>query len=159
MGSFAKAVSNLKDTDLWEFVTESVTKQQTPILGICLGMQLMMEYSEEGNAHGFGWFRGNVRRFKVSDTLKYKVPHIGWNTISLAKPTMLAEGIENTDEFYFVHSYYVECEKESDVIFSTTYESAFTSGIQKDNLFGVQFHPEKSHDAGKLMLENFLTKI
>jgi glutamine amidotransferase len=156
IGHFAKAVSEIRSRGLWDLLSHQVLNEKKPVLGICLGMQLMAKYSEEGNSEGFGWFDAKVIRFKVSDTIRYKIPHMGWNTITPLKDSSLFEKIALDSEFYFVHSYHVLCNSPEDVLAETTYDYNFTSAFQKANIFGVQFHPEKSHDAGEMLLRNFV---
>lgn len=156
VGHFAKAVSEIKNRGLWDLLMDQVLNRNKKILGICLGMQLMAKHSEEGETDGFGWFDANVIRFKVSDTRKYKVPHMGWNTTIQVKDSPLFEKINPDSEFYFVHSYHVLCNNPGDVLAETIYDYTFTSAFQKENIFGVQFHPEKSHDAGEIILRNFV---
>lgn len=156
VGYFSKAVSEIKKRGLWELLSEQVLIEKKPVLGICLGMQLMAKSSEEGYTEGLGWFDASVIRFKIRDTRTYKVPHIGWNSIKLRKESSLFKEIGVESEFYFVHSYYVQCNRSEDVVSETDYEYCFTSAICKDNIFGVQFHPEKSHDAGETLLKNFI---
>jgi len=156
VGHFAKAVSEIKNRGLWDLLKVQVLVEKKPVLGICLGMQLMAKYSEEGNSEGFGWIDAKVVRFKVSDKIKYKVPHMGWNTMRKIKESPLLEKINFSYEFYFVHSYHLQFSNSNDIIAETIYDYPFTSGFQKDNIFGVQFHPEKSHDAGEVLLRNFV---
>lgn len=156
VGHFQKAVENLKELKLWDALNEAVLQRETPILGICLGMQLMTKFSEEGNVPGLAWFDAEVVRFRVNDSLKYKVPHIGWNQVVIKKPSQLFINVDLTPGFYFVHSYYVKCHSREDVLNETVYENSFVSGIQKDNIWGVQYHPEKSHDPGEQLLRNFV---
>lgn len=156
VGHFAKAVYELKNRGLWDLLSEQVLVEKKLILGICLGMQLMAKQSEEGNAEGFGWIDAKVIRFKVSDTTRYKVPHMGWNTFSPVKDLPLLENIDPDSEFYFVHSYHIQCNNSNDILTETIYDYPFTSSIQKENILGVQFHPEKSHDAGEVLLRNFV---
>jgi len=156
VGHFGKAVSEIKRRGLWDLLSEQVLISKKPILGICLGMQLMAKHGEEGNAKGFGWFDANVIRFKVSDTTRFKVPHIGWNNAIPEKESPLFKDISPEAMFYFVHSYHFKCNNKEDILTSTEYDYQFTSSIQKDNIFGVQFHPEKSHDDGVVLLRNFV---
>lgn len=155
VGHFGSAVQKLKNSGLWDALNFEVLINKKPILGICLGMQLMAKISEEGDSEGFGWFDAKVIRFKVQDTLKYKIPHMGWNQVSIEKPSELFNGIESNSEFYFVHSYHMVCANDTDVLNLTTYENSFVSGVQKNNIYGVQYHPEKSHDCGEQLLRNF----
>lgn len=156
VGHFGKAMDNLKELGLIEVLNKAVLNDKKPILGICLGMQLMAKRSEEGNVDGFAWFDAQVVRFNVSDKLNYKVPHIGWNRIGIRKKSSLLKDIEDNSEFYFVHSYFMKLNNPADELTTTVYEEEFTSSIEKGNVYGVQFHPEKSHDVGKKMIENFV---
>ena len=156
VGNFANGVKKLKESGIWEVLTNKVHIQKTPILGICLGMQLMAKHSEEGNIDGFGWFDAEVIKFKISNKLQHKIPHIGWNSINIEKENPLIKTISNDAMFYFVHSFHVECSNKEDILTTSEYEYKFTSAIHKENIYGVQFHPEKSHDIGKIVLENFI---
>ena len=155
VGHFGKAMENLNKLNLIEPLNNFVIVQKKPILGICLGMQLMTQKSEEGNADGFGWFDAEVIKFKIKKTYKYKIPHTGWNKLKIQKKSKLMSGINENDEFYFVHSYHT-ISNSQDALSETEYEYNFVSAIEKNNIFGVQYHPEKSHDAGQKLLENFL---
>lgn len=155
VGHFSTAMENLKQLNLIEPLQEIALNLKKPILGICLGMQLMAKFSQEGNVAGLGWFDAEVVRFKIADTLKYKIPHIGWNQISILKDSALMEGITELSEFYFVHAYHFRNNCREDVLNTTEYEYDFTSAIEKNNLFGVQYHPEKSHEVGEQLLLNF----
>jgi glutamine amidotransferase len=155
VGHFQKAIENLKQLQLLDALNEAVLLRKTPILGICLGMQLMARHSEEGDVNGLNWLDADVVRFKVSDQLKYKVPHIGWNNAIIEKESPLFKGISLEAMYYFVHSYHIKCNKKEDILTTTEYDYSFTSSIQKNNIFGTQFHPEKSHDAGEMLLRNF----
>jgi len=157
VGHFAKAVSEIKRRGLWDLISDQVLGEKKQILGICLGMQLMARQSEEGYSEGFGWFDATVVRFKVSDPIRYKVPHMGWNTTKPLKDTPLFEKINPDSEFYYVHSYHILCNSPDDILTETIYDYPFISAIQKGNIFGVQFHPEKSHDAGEVLLRNFVS--
>jgi len=156
VGHFKKATENLKALKLWDGLNDSVLIKRTPILGICLGMQLMAKRSEEGDCLGFGWFDAQVIKFRINDTLKYKVPHIGWNQITIKKTCSLFDDVDLSSGFYFVHSYHIICNDKSEVLNETTYEYPFVSAIQRDNIFGVQYHPEKSHESGEQVLKNFI---
>jgi imidazole glycerol-phosphate synthase subunit HisH len=139
--------------------------QNKPFLGICIGLQMLFEHSEEGDSAGLGVFKGNVKRFATADMLsasgeKLKVPHMGWNQVYQVqndhKPHALWQGIEDAARFYYVHSYYVVPADDSITSGYSEYPKRFTSAIAKDNLFAVQFHPEKSANAGLQMLSNFV---
>lgn len=156
VGHFAMAMDNLRNLNLIETLNECALVKKTPMLGICLGMQLMAAKSEEGNTSGLGWFDAEVVRFNISDTLKFKIPHTGWNQIIIEKESPLMKNIESLSSFYFVHSYHWKTEIKSDILTTTDYEYRFVSAVEKGNIFGVQFHPEKSHDVGELLFRNFL---
>ena len=133
-----------------------IPKLKQPVLGVCLGMQLMAEESEEGDVKGLGWIEGKVVKFKVKDTLKYKVPHTGWNQITIKKESPLMKDIRDLSEFYFVHAYHWVSSNSEYVSNETEYEFQFPSAVEKNNIFGVQYHPEKSHDVGAILLKNFI---
>lgn len=157
VGHFGKAMQKLQQLHLTEALQEAVIHNGKPVLGICLGMQLMAAHSEEGNTEGLGWFDARVVKFQITDLTKYKIPHIGWNQVFNRKVCPIMQGIEDGTEFYFVHSYHWKTEQTEQEVHQTTYEYPFTSAISKDNIFGVQYHPEKSHDAGLKLLGNFLS--
>jgi len=152
VGSFDHAIKKLKEYNLFDLLNSEVLIKNKPILGICLGMQLMTKGSEEGNEQGFGWIDAFVHKFKIDDL---KVPHMGWNLIDIKKENNLTKNLYNENRFYFVHSYCVNCKNYDDILFSTNYGEDFVSGFSKNNIYGVQFHPEKSHKFGKKLLENF----
>lgn len=156
VGHFANAKIKLEQLGLWNYLNHEVLIRKTPILGICLGLQLMAKHSEEGNVDGFGWFDADVVHFNIQDQLKHKVPHMGWNNVNAMKQSALFDGIPESREFYFVHSYHIKSNKKEDVLATTDYEYNFVSALEKDHIFGVQFHPEKSHDVGEKLLSNFL---
>lgn len=156
VGHFAMAMNNLDKLHLTETLNECALVKKTPLLGICLGMQLMAAKSEEGSVPGLGWFDAQVVRFNIQNPLLYKVPHTGWNQINVEKQSPLMKDIPDKSEFYFVHSYHWETDHKSDILNTTDYEYNFISAVEKQNIFGVQYHPEKSHDAGELLFRNFL---
>ena len=155
VGHFANGVKMLKEKNLWDFIKQEVEQNNKPILGICLGMQLMAKHSEEGNAYGFGWFDAEVVKFNIKDTLKYKVPHMGWNSVEIKNPDTIFENVPMESGFYFVHAYHIVCNDKNDVIGQSNYEYDFACAIRKNNIVGVQFHPEKSHEEGEKLLINF----
>ena len=157
VGHFAKAMKNIQELNLLDALSEVAIIKKKPVLGICLGMQLMAKDSEEGNTEGLGWLDANVRKMQVDDTLKFKIPHTGWNKITQSKKSHLMKGIPELSEFYFVHSYYLRSNETSNILNETEYSFKFTSAIEKDNIFGVQYHPEKSHDVGEVLLKNFIS--
>lgn len=156
VGHFANGIKNLKAYGIWEILNDKVLKEKTPILGICLGMQLMARFSEEGDTEGLAWFDADIVKFNVQEKLKYKVPHMGWNNADINKESILIKGVPEEAMFYFVHSYHIKCHNKEDVLATTSYEYSFTSAIQKENIYGTQFHPEKSHDWGEHIFKNFV---
>jgi imidazole glycerol-phosphate synthase subunit HisH len=156
VGHFTNGVKKLHDSGIWNLLNEKVLIKNTPILGICLGMQLMASTSEEGNAIGLGWFDAKVVKFNIEDKLKYKVPNIGWNSIELNKDSELFLNLSENAMYYFVHSYHIKCNNQEDILTTTKYENPFTSSINKGNIYGTQFHPEKSHNWGERLLQNFV---
>ena len=156
VGHFSNGVNKLKEYGIWDIINEKVLEKETPILGICLGMQLMAKHSEEGDAEGLGWFDAEIIKFQVNDKLKYKVPHMGWNEVIKKKDSILFKGISSEAMFYFVHAYHIKCHNQNDILTCTGYEHLFTSSIQKEHIFGTQFHPEKSHDWGETLFRNFI---
>jgi glutamine amidotransferase len=157
VGHFKRGMENLRELRLIDVLNKKVLEEGTPILGICLGMQLFTKHSEEGDAEGLGWFNANTVRFQLErDARNLRVPHMGWNNIqSSTGNNQLFKGIESSATFYFVHSYHVVCDKAEDVMATTEYGIRFMSAIGRDNISGVQFHPEKSHDTGMKILKNF----
>lgn len=159
VGHFSKGMKNLKDLDLLDLLYERVVINRVPILGICLGMQLFSKFSYEGKVEGLGWLDAEVVRFNVEDKLRFKVPHMGWNSIKIEKENILLDGILQSELFYFVHTYHIKCFDNKDILANTNYSYGFTSVIQKDNIYGTQFHPEKSHGKGLKIIKNFVQKI
>lgn len=155
VGHFKYGIENLYKLDLIELLNKKVIDDKIPILGICLGTQLFCKHSEEGSSNGLGWIDAEVIRFCVSDKIKYKIPHMGWNNVNIVKSNELNKNLNEDDQFYFVHSYHLKCNNNSDIWMTTDYHHNFVSAINKENIFGTQFHPEKSHDAGYALLTNF----
>lgn len=151
VGAAGVAMKNLKEKNLDIAIIEHVKKGK-PFLGLCLGMQLLMSFSEEGNVECLNIIPGTVKKLKIN----LKVPQIGWNNVGIRNNELgIMEDIENNSYFYFVHSYYCDPEDKNTIVGTTEYGIEFCSVIQKDNVFGAQFHPEKSADAGLQLLENF----
>ena len=155
VGSFDNGMRNLAELGMIEVLNQKVLVEKTPILGICLGMQLMTKSSEEGNLAGLGWMDANTKKF-VSDTLK--IPHMGWNIINHQKNSKLFDEMESEKRFYFVHSYCVSCTYSEDVLTTTPYTHDFISAFERENIIGAQFHPEKSHKFGMSLIKNFVEK-
>ena len=156
VGHFENALSRLGALGLIDPLTHFALHLRRPVLGICLGMQLMARQSEEGNVSGLGWFNAQVVRFRPTDRGKFKVPHVGWNSARQRREGILQRGIPDKTEFYFLHSYHWDTTATQDVVSETTHEYSFPSVVECENLFGVQFHPEKSQDPGHKLLQNFV---
>jgi imidazole glycerol-phosphate synthase subunit HisH len=155
VGHFEQGMARLREEGLDKVLRHVVLEEKKPFLGICLGMQLMTAFSEEGNVEGLSWIPGKTVRFKTSgEPGIYKIPHMGWNSMSFEKDHPLLKGITENDLFYFVHSYHYEGNADFDLC-KTMYSYEFVSAIYRDNMAGVQFHPEKSHKSGLKMLKNF----
>ncbi|MFN0033422.1 MAG: imidazole glycerol phosphate synthase subunit HisH [Saprospiraceae bacterium] len=153
VGAFGNAMKLLDEKGLREVLNQKALTEKVPVLGICLGMQLLTRGSEENpDAQGLCWIEADTLRFAFDDPA-LKVPHMGWNAIAPQKQHPLLPPGES--RFYFVHSYFVRCDHASDVLATTRYGHDFCSMIQRDNVFGAQFHPEKSHKFGMNLLENF----
>lgn len=158
VGHFANGMKKLEETGLKEILDQQVLIKKVPIMGICLGMQLMTKNSAEGNVEGLGWVDAQTSRFNFENQ-NLKIPHMGWNQINVKKNTPMSNSIKGDDLFYFVHSYFVSCNQEKDVLFLSNYGNPFVSGFEKDNIVGVQFHPEKSHRSGMRLIQNFSDKL
>ena len=157
VGAFDNGMRNLRDRGLIEVLNRKATEGETPILGICLGMQLLTHASEEGELPGLGWIDATVQRFAFDDTqTRLKVPHMGWNTATPIRSHPLFVGLETEARFYFVHSYHVVCRSSEVSLTETTYGEVFTSSVISGNILGVQFHPEKSHRFGMQLFRNFV---
>ena len=158
VGSFEKAMQNLRDLNLIDVLNKKVIDQKTPILGICLGMQLLTNYSEEGNVEGLKWINAETKKFTLENNPELKIPHMGWNEVIIPKSNPLCEDLYEGSRFYFVHSYHVNCLSDDNILMTTNFGNEFTSAVVRENIFGVQFHPEKSHKFGMKLLKNFLEK-
>jgi glutamine amidotransferase len=156
VGSFDHAIKALNSSGLRATLDHCALEMKKPILGICLGMQLMTRGSEEGILEGMGWINADTVRFTPGALETLRVPHMGWNTIEHAKNSSLSIDFANEARFYFVHSYHVKCNDPSDVLMRSRYGSVyFHSAFERGNIYGCQFHPEKSHRFGMTLLENF----
>jgi len=155
VGSFDYVMNSFNNSGLRDIVEKKVMDDGCYVLGVCAGMQIFAEESEEGNERGLGWIKGKIRLFDIINIKhKTKLPHMGWNTIKPQK-SMLLDGLDAKSRFYFVHSYYFDNSNNEDIISTTNYGSIFTSSVNKNNIYGVQFHPEKSHQNGLQLLKNF----
>lgn len=157
VGAFGDAIRNIRQRRLDEIVAERVLDRGIPFLGICLGMQLLADKSYEFGEHrGLGWIRGEVVRLRP-DSPSVRIPHVGWNEVHPRFDSPLLQGIRPGKDFYFVHSYHFVCERPENQLATTPYCGGVTSVIREKNIFGVQFHPEKSQRVGFQLLRNFLT--
>ena len=155
VGSFDNAMNNIKSKNFLEVLNQKVLVEKTPILGICLGMQIMCNSSEEGQLSGLSWIDAKVNKFNFSDS-NFKVPHMGWNEVTPKNYNDLFAGMDNEEiKYYHVHSYFVSVTNKEEILATTNYGFDFVSSFKKDNIYGVQFHPEKSHRFGLQMLKNF----
>ena len=157
VGSFDFAMEKLNKSGLRDKLNKLVNENGVHILGICVGMQMMTERSEEGQMDGLGWVKGDVLHFKhiKSDNKKMDVPHMGWNNITPKRENLLLAGLGRNSYFYFLHSYFCEVHDDTNIVSTTKYGNNFTSTINDRNIYGVQFHPEKSHEFGIQLLKNF----
>lgn len=156
VGSFDYCMNKLNGSGLKEVLNKKVLEEGKSVFGICIGLHLMMEGSEEGVLRGLGWIKGNVKKFDVNKLEhKPKIPHMGWNSVEVKSNFKLFSEVENEIGFYFIHSYYVEVEDKNVVMTTTNYEEEFVSGVHQNNISAVQFHPEKSHSNGMKLLKNF----
>ena len=156
-GSFKQCFQSLNSIHgVLDGLTDFVTVKKKPILGICVGMQLFSSFGEEdGGSDGLGWIEGKVKKISLKD-LSLKLPHMGWNNIQISSNSKLLKGINNDSHFYFVHSYSFDVDEKKYVSATTNYSIEIVSAIEKDNIFGTQFHPEKSQANGIKILENFV---
>ncbi len=158
VGSFDAGMKNLSKPGLIEVLRFKALEQKVPVLGICLGMHLFANGSEEGNTRGLGWIDTSVVRFKFNALNEpLKIPHMGWNTVKMKKESVLFNGMmEQENRFYFVHSYHMDAFSDRYIVATSNYGYDFPAAVQKDNIFGVQFHPEKSHKFGLRLYKNFI---
>jgi glutamine amidotransferase len=156
VGAFPDAMRNIRSRNLEEPMREQVETRHIPFLGICLGMQLLATTGTEvEESHGLGWIEGEVRRL-VPTATDCRVPHVGWNELCLERESPLFSGLDMRRDFYFVHSFHLVAKSDDDVLARTPYADGFVSAVQRDHVFGVQFHPEKSQRAGFQVFRNFL---
>lgn len=153
VGAFDNAMGRINETPLRAVLDRKAREDRTPILGICLGMQLLTRGSEEGQIPGLGWIPASTVRIPAADGLK--VPHMGWNVARPTRSDPLTQDLPQPSRFYFVHSYCVHVDDPADSLLRTTHGVTFDSAIRRDNVWGAQFHPEKSHKFGMKLLENF----
>jgi glutamine amidotransferase len=156
VGAFDATMGQLINSGIKQELNKLVLQEKIPILGICVGLQVMGYGSEEGILPGLGWIPGKVKKFDESKIkIKPKLPHMGWNVIKDVKTHPLFKGIDSDFGFYFVHSFYFECESKKNILATSNYGIEFTSSIYAGHIFGTQFHPEKSHSNGVQLFKNF----
>ena len=157
VGSFDSGIKNLDNSGMIPILNRRVIEEKIPLLGVCLGMQLLTKKSEEGKLSGLGWIDAETVKFEFNENRKdFKIPHMGWGLVNLKKDSALFRQMYQPAKFYFAHSYHVICYDKENILASTDYGYEFTSVVQKKNIFGVQFHPEKSHKYGLRLLDNFV---
>lgn len=156
VGAFDTGMNNLKTLDLIDILYRKIIRERIPVLGICLGMQLFTNKSEEGVQEGLSYIDADTVRFNFGEGISLAIPHMGWNTIQKKREMSVLAEIADYSRFYFVHSYHVVCHVPQDIVATTYYGFDYPSIIQKDNIVGVQFHPEKSHKQGIMILKNFI---
>lgn len=156
VGAFDETMSMLLRSGFRTVLDEWVLAKKTPVLGICVGMQILSGGSEEGNLEGLNWVPGFVKKIP-KELLEHKprLPHLGWNSVEIQKEKPLMAGIDVKEGFYFIHSYYFECADQADILTTTHYAKPFASAVNRDEIYGTQFHPEKSHSNGIALLRNF----
>ncbi|TAN42074.1 MAG: imidazole glycerol phosphate synthase subunit HisH [Nitrospirae bacterium] len=153
VGAFDYGMKRLSDLGWIDVLNEVVMQRRVPVLGICLGMQLMCRSSQEGNSKGLGWIAADVVRF---DGAGLRVPHMGWNSIEVSNPNPLISSNYGEQRFYFCHSYHTVCDDPSDILATARHGYDFTAAFSCNNIYGVQFHPEKSHRFGMSLIKKFL---
>ncbi len=155
VGSFDHAMISLQNSGMKEKLDELVLEKKIPVIGICVGMQMLAKSSEEGTLNGLGWIDGIVKKFDKSKIKNAPLPHMGWNNLKIEKKNKIFDNLEENPRYYFLHSYYFECENKEDVIATATYGEKFDCMINHKNIYGIQCHPEKSHHNGMQLLKNF----
>lgn len=156
VGAFDAAMQLLEASGMRETLDRKVLQEKIPVIGICVGMQILSQSSDEGVLPGLGWIDSSVKKFD-SSTLSHKthLPHMGWNDVSAKNGNGLFKGLEGDSRFYFLHSYYFHCHQQEDIAAETDYGISFACAVHHENIYGVQFHPEKSHHYGVQLLKNF----
>lgn len=160
VGAFDAGINNIKKLDLMDSIYEHAVQKKKPILGICLGMQLLGIDSEEGTEKGLALIPFHTRYFSNICNPQLKIPHMGWNYVEIhQKNDPLTKELSENERYYFVHSYYATCEEQENVLMTCNYGSSFAAAVKKENIYGVQFHPEKSHKYGMKLLKNFVMEV
>lgn len=155
VGSFDHAMASLQNSGMKDMLDELVLIKKLPVIGICVGMQMLAKSSDEGELSGLGWIDGFVKKFDKSKIINGPLPHMGWNSLNIKEEKTILSGLEKPPRFYFLHSYYFECTDKNDVLATATYGDEFDCVINHENIYGIQCHPEKSHHNGIKLLKNF----
>lgn len=157
VGAFDHAMARLAESGMRQVLDDLVLRQRVPVLGVCVGMQMLAKGSDEGNLPGLGWINGRVRSLQALEETAgpLLLPHMGWNDVKPGPGNRLFDALDSDARFYFLHSYYFECERPDDVAAVSSYGTDFASAVSTGNIHGVQFHPEKSHHFGTRLLQNF----
>lgn len=156
VGHFDHAMTQLNNSGMREKLDDLVLNQKVPVIGICVGMQMMANRSDEGIMQGLKWIDATVKKFDETKIQQVtRLPHMGWNDVKPVKDVGLFEGLQDNSIFYFLHTYYFECNNSEDIMAVTEYGGEFASAAHHENKFGIQFHPEKSHHYGEILLHNF----
>lgn len=156
VGAFDYAMEKFNNSGLKGKIVKLVLEDKVPILGICVGAQMLCSSSDEGRLPGLNWIDASVKKFqKKNEKLKLQLPHMGWNNVKSVNKSKLFDGLHDDSRFYFLHSYYIECRKINQVIATSEYPNSFVCSVNNKNIYGVQFHPEKSHQFGINLLDNF----
>ena len=155
VGSFDHAIRSLQKSGMREKLDELVLDKKLPIIGICVGMQMLAKSSNEGKLNGLGWIDGKVKQFDKSKLVNTPLPHMGWNSLNIKGSQQIVSNLDSDPRFYFLHSYYFECKDKEDVVATVTYGEEFECIVNRENIYGIQCHPEKSHHNGIQLLKNF----
>ena len=155
VGHFSKGMENIRKYGLLDVLNKKVFEDKTPIMGICLGVQLFTNFSQEGDCEGLKWVDAETIKFRFTEENGLRVPHIGWNLVKIKRESPFWSDFPEDKRFYFVHSYYIKCKNPDDIVAVSEYGHEFVSVLQKDNIFGTQFHPEKSHRDGFELVKHF----
>lgn len=157
VGAFDQAMSKLNNSGLREQLEQKVLGEKIPVLGICVGMQMLANASEEGKLKGLEWIDADILKFQHAENLRFQfpLPHMGWNHLNKKSDDPLFKDLDESPEFYFLHTYYFQCNQQEDVIATAEYSKVFNCVVRRENIYGIQCHPEKSHSNGVLLLKNF----
>ncbi|MFZ2153284.1 MAG: imidazole glycerol phosphate synthase subunit HisH [Microgenomates group bacterium] len=156
VGAFDYGIKLLRSLDYYNYLENTILSGDKLLLGVCLGAQLLTISSEEGNENGLGWVNGVTEKFKFDTNKRLRIPHVGWNDLKIISNNKLLVGLETEARFYFTHSYFIKMSKSTDILATTNYGCNFVSIYNNKNIYGVQFHPEKSHKYGMKLIQNFI---